>query len=601
MKKKAVIENHIRQYHKSVIEAYQLGNVESSYYQPICALLSAFGCGARDMSGKRGGQAGENVDIKLWYNLAEITETDPFAAVEVKKVAGIDARARGSQIQALAERYGNVILTDNLRWYFYNLENGKAKYYTAVELIASEAGILKLREENIELFECLIKDFILKDPATIKSSKKLAEYMAAHARTIRSGIKGILKEGADGQPLVNERQAKLPMFGEIYSLYIKIKEGLQPYLDTATFADMYAQTIVYGLFIARYNDVNPANYNRYEAIGNLRKESALLKLFFSHIALATNQHPTLEAVIDKLCRIYRITDVAMLLDKDEEKDTIIHFYEEFLSFYDPGLRKTLGVFYTPYQVVRYMVRMVDRILTNDFHIEGGFSNNDTVEIELKSNPHMEGKKEITTITRKVPRVSILDPALGTATFHAEIIKHVKDTYFSGCREPFWREYILDGGGSLLSRLIGFEIMMTSYVVAHLKVRRTIHETLGAVGAAIDIPQSRIFLTNTLSPPQVALEEAAQMSLFAISDFSGAVTEEARQADKWKSRRPVKVIIGNPPYNVSSTTTYDYSSYRTETDGLTEAPGQAVLYHQGHRHPGHDADPAAAQRLHGRGS
>ena len=139
---------------------------------------------------------------------------------------------------------------------------------------------------------------------------------------------------------------------------------------------------------------------------------------------------------------------------------------------------------------------------------------------------------------------------------------MKDTYFSGARGVFYSDYINDING-LLSRMIGFEIMMTSYVVAHLNIRRTIEETLGHEPES-QLP-TNVYLTNTLAPPNSALERNEQMTLF---DFSAAITDEAYKADTWKARRPVKVIIGNPPYNAASTTPYDYSSYRTKVDGTT---------------------------------
>ena len=117
---------------------------------------------------------------------------------------------------------------------------------------------------------------------------------------------------------------------------------------------------------------------------------------------------------------------------------------------------------------------------------------------------------------------------------------------------------------MLSRLIGFEIMMTSYVVAHLKIRRTIDETLGHLPTT-QLP-TNIFLTNTLTPPMSDLERGEQLTLF---DFSAAITEEAYNADTWKTRRPIKVIIGNPPYLAASTNPYDISAYKTETDGVTD--------------------------------
>lgn len=548
-------------YFKAVCDAYRLGNVESSYNAPIMTLFTDIGCAARDLSGERKGQTGENIDIKLWHSEEEVTETEPFAGVEVKKVGGIDKRAL-SQIKTEADRYGNAILTDNLEWRFWRA--GDTEMYTGLRLIDLVNGELVLKEENIELFISLVEDFLLRDPAQIRSSTKLAEYMAMHARTIRSIISGILKDDGSGQPLVNDNQKRLPMFIELYGLYSRIQSDLRPLMTTREFADMYAQTIVYGLFIARYNDTTPDSFDRYEAIKFLQEESELLKQFFMHIAGGGRKHPTLEGVIDKLCSLYRICDISALLERDERKDTIIHFYEEFLTFYDPVLRKSLGVFYTPVQAVQYLISVVDNVLLDDFGIEGGLSNNEQITIKVPCAPYQVTKTKWSNEKQiSVPRVAILDPACGTGSFGAEIIKYVKNTYFSGSRSAFYENYIQQKDG-LLSRLIGFEIMMTSYVVAHLKIRRTIDETLGHL-PDVQLP-TNIFLTNTLAPPMSEVERGEQLTLF---DFSAAITDEAYNADTWKARRPIKVIIGNPPYLAASTTPYDISAYKTETDGATD--------------------------------
>lgn len=548
-------------YFKSVCDAYRLGNVESSYNAPIIALFTGLGSAARDLSGERKGQAGENIDIKLWHTEEDVTETEPFAGVEVKKVGGIDDRAR-AQIKTEADKYGNAILTDNLEWRFWRA--GDTKMYTGLRLIELVNEQLVLKEENVELFISLVEDFLLHDPAQIKSSTKLAEYMAMHARTIRSIISGILKDDGNGHPLVNEIQKRIPMFPELYGLYSKIQSELRPLITSREFADMYAQTIVYGLFIARYNDTTPDSFDRYEAIKFLQEESELLKQFFMHITGTGKKHPTLEGVIDKLCSLYRICNVSSLLERDERKDTIIHFYEEFLTFYDPALRKALGVFYTPVQAVQYLISTVDKILNEELGIEGGLSNNEQITIKVPCEPYQVSRKKwLSEKQISVPRVAILDPACGTGSFGAEIIKYIKKTYFSGARSAFYENYIQQENG-LLSRLIGFEIMMTSYVVAHLKIRRTIDETLGHL-PSVHLP-TNIFLTNTLAPPMSDVERGEQLSLF---DFSAAITDEAYHADTWKSRRPIKVIIGNPPYLAASTNPYDISAYKTETDGVTD--------------------------------
>ena len=396
----------ITTYFKAVCDAYRLGNVESSYNAPIMALFTDIGCAARDLSGERKGQTGENIDIKLWHSEDEVAETEPFAGVEVKKVGGIDKRAL-SQIKTEADRYGNAILTDNLEWRFWRA--GDTEMYTGLRLIELADGKLVLKEENIELFISLVEDFLLRDPAQIKSSTKLAEYMAMHARTIRSIISGILKDDGSGQPLVNDNRKRLPMFMELYGLYSRIKSDLRPLMTSREFADMYAQTIVYGLFIARYNDTTPDSFDRYEAIKFLQEESELLKQFFMHIAGTGRKHPTLEGVIDKVCSLYRICNISALLERDERKDTIIHFYEEFLTFYDPALRKSLGVFYTPVQAVQYLISVVDRVLVDDFGIEGGLSNNEQITTKVPCEPYKVTKtKWADEMTISVPRVAILE-------------------------------------------------------------------------------------------------------------------------------------------------------------------------------------------------
>jgi hypothetical protein len=172
-------------------------------------------------------------------------------------VGGIDARAK-TQAKKGASLFGYAILTDNQIWEFWRA--GEDKMYGGVRLMELIDGKLTLKNENVELFISLVQDFLLQDPAQIRSSNKLAEYMAIHAKTIRSVIIGILKEDADGQPLVDERQKRLPLFPELQGLFVRIKADLRPFLHTRSFADMYAQTIVYGLFIARYNDANSETF-----------------------------------------------------------------------------------------------------------------------------------------------------------------------------------------------------------------------------------------------------------------------------------------------------------------------------------------------------
>lgn len=545
------IKDAVKIYCEEVNKYYRAGNIESSYNKPVIDLIQSFGCTAHDFSGARSGNAGENIDIKLWHVNENINNIPPFGAIEVKKVGGKDERAR-SQILIEAKRYGNVILTDNISWEFYNSESDKL-YNGFMLLKKNSSNLFEIDESKIELFISSIKSFILKKPNSIKSSNQLAYYMAEYAKIIKSIVYTIL----------NTKKEEKPMYKELYALYSKIQEKLLPDLKINEFSDMYAQTIVYGLFIARYNDSSLETFNKGEAIANLTKESHLLKQFFQHIATSENIHPTLETTINKLCELFALTNLNEMLAQYEKKDAIVHFYEDFLGYYDIEQKKKFGAYYTPVPVVDYMIGMVDDLLVKDFNIDNGLANNDTINITVKCDEYIERKKLKNEKEISVPKVAILDPACGTGTFGAEIIKYIKEKYFSGGNEIFYSKWLHDKNG-LMSRLISFEIMMTSYVIAHLKLRRTLIETLDGKDLENDI-KTNIYLTNTLAKPKSILERNAQLSFF---DFSGAITEEAEQADKWKCRRPLRVIIGNPPYLAASKNEYDISNYKFETDGKT---------------------------------
>ncbi len=545
------IKTALEKYCEEVNKYFKVGNIESSYNKPVIDLIQSFGCTAHDFSGQRSGETGENIDIKLWHDDEDINTIPPFGAIEVKKVGGEDERAK-KQILIEAKKYGNVILTDNMVWKFYNDESDNM-YNGFILLKQNEQKEFEVDETKVELFISSIKNFILKRPNNIKNSSKLAYYMAEYAKTIKTIVFNIL----------NGDSSK-PMYSELFALYSKLKQDLLPDLSINDFSDMYAQTIVYGLFIARYNDNSLETFSKGEAISNLTKESHLLKQFFQHVATTDNLHPTLDTAINKLCELFSLTDLKKLLDQYEKKDAIIHFYEDFLGYYDMNQKKSFGAYYTPVPVVDYMVRMVDELLVNEFNIINGLANNDTITITVKSDEYVERKKIKNERDIEVPKVAILDPACGTGTFGSEIIKFVKEKYFSNGNEIFYSKWLQDKN-SLMSRLISFEIMMTSYVIAHLKMRRTLIDTLNGESLNSDI-RTNIFLTNTLAEPKSLLEKNAQLSLF---DFSGAITEEAEQADKWKCRRPIQVIIGNPPYLAASKNEYDISVYKFETDGKTK--------------------------------
>ena len=216
------------------------------------------------------------------------------------------------------------------------------------------------------------------------------------------------------------------------------------------------------------------------------------------------------------------------------EDPIIHFYETFLSEYDPKLRKARGVWYTPAPIVNFIVRAVDDILKTDFDLPQGLA--DTSKTKIKINLQATDRRytnNIKTIEEEIHRVQILDPATGTGTFLAEVVKHIHKK-FEG-QQGIWSKYVET---HLLPRLNGFELLMASYAMAHLKLDLLLTET----GYKPTKDQRfRVYLTNSL-------EEHHQDT---GTLFANWLSSEANEANHIKRDSPVMCVIGNPPYAVSS--------------------------------------------------
>lgn len=157
-------------------------------------------------------------------------------------------------------------------------------------------------------------------------------------------------------------------YDDIWKLYRTFREEILHDLTTHDFADLYAQTLVYGLFVARYHDSTPETFSRSEARDLVPKSNPLLRTFFDHIAGA-GYEKRLEYIVDELCEVFAHADVAKLMHgvyQKETHDPVIHFYEDFLSEYDSDLRMQRGVFYTPAPVVKFIIRAVDDVLKTHF-------------------------------------------------------------------------------------------------------------------------------------------------------------------------------------------------------------------------------------------
>jgi len=319
------------------------------------------------------------------------------------------------------------------------------------------------------------------------------------------------------------------------------KSVLLPELPVPQFADMFAQTLAYGLFAARYNHKGSGAFDRRDAAKEIPKTNPFLRKLFTMIAGPDFDDEPFIGFVNELTQVLGVTDMdAVLADfgkRTRQEDPIVHFYETFLAQYDPKLRELRGVYYTPEPVVSYIVRSVDALLREQFDCSEGLADTATV---LRSYTDEQGK----TQTERVPRVLLLDPACGTGTFTYSIIDHIRQTFRESNNAGMWSGYVRE---HLLPRLFGFELLMAPYAVAHLK--------LGMQLAALDLPPEQreewaydfksderlgVYLTNTLE--QTLGTGRAKLLL------GGFISDEANEAAKVKQDYPVMVIVGNPPYS-----------------------------------------------------
>ena len=437
--------------------------------------------------------------------------------------------------------YDNLVLTDYVEFRFYR--NGQ-KYGESIKIANYDIKSRSVSPlvENFELLEKTLSDFASSHKEPIKSGNQLARIMGGKAMRIRDNVLDMLDSDSD-------RYADLDRIQKV------VEENLIHGLTNDDFADMYAQTLVYGLFAARYNDTTLDTFSRSEARDLVPKTNPFLASFFDHIAGASFPE-RLRFIVDELCEVFSHADIHKLLTdfygkEKDNKDPIIHFYEDFLREYDSKKKMDMGVFYTPRPVVDFIVRGVDELLKSEFGILKGLSDTEKISIEKKGLDPRTGKE--VKVNKEYHRVQILDIATGTGTFLNQTIEHIYKGFIG--QEGRWQSYVTE---NLLPRLHGFELMMASYTIAHLKLGMTLHDT-----GATDINQRLgVYLTNTLD---ASVDYANQNTLFGLMD---SIASEAKDASRIKSEYPIMCVIGNPPYSgISQNKNYtDNTAYKVEPGG-----------------------------------
>ncbi len=426
-------------------------------------------------------------------------ENTPVAYLETKDIGDPDlrgARQNKEQFDRYKQGLDFVVFTDFLHFLLYQ----EGESLLEVRVAEQDGDRLAPLPDADAQFAELVAYLRDAQPVPITSPKRLALLMAGKAQLLARSVQVVLKDPTSDAGY------------DLHQQLLRIKNVLMSNVSPAEFADWYAQTLIYGLFAARYHANDVDTFSREEAAKLIPKSNPFLRKLFQRIGVY-DLDVRVAWIIDDLVGIFGVTDVRALLDANkEERDPVMLFYEDFLTAYNPERRKARGVYYTPAPVVSFIVRIIDDLLQKEFGLKEGLADHSQAA---------DGKH----------RLQILDPATGTGTFLVGVVRAIYRK-FSG-QTGVWNNYVKE---HLLPRLHGYEILMAPYAMAHLNLEYVFRET-GATH--LDDARYGIYLTNTLEDAHF------DGNLFSPID------QEAKAVSLLKQNMHVMVMLGNPPYNVSS--------------------------------------------------
>ena len=395
---------------------------------------------------------------------------------------------------------------------------------------------------------------------TIRDASTLTVQLALEAQGIRNRILEILNVES--------------LNGYVHLLYDKFRNTLIHDMTETQFADMYAQTVVYGLFSARCMDRTQDSFNAAEAVDCIPNTNPFLKSLMDE-CLGMESRSRLsfdELEISNVVELlkYANTD-AIIADFNRQtgggrEDPVIHFYEEFLTAYDKTQKVQRGVYYTPQPVVNFIVRAVDTIIKKDFGFEDGLASTatKTIKVMRQSKRKVNNLRTQVEDTEEVPAIQVLDPATGTGTFIRQTILQIYENFKEKNKglspaelKKAWNAYVPE---HLLPRINAFELMMAPYAVAHMKLAMILRDTGYDF---ISDSRLQVYLTNSVEEPG---DSDMQLSL-----WSDPLAAESIAANAVKKNTGLNIVIGNPPYSVSSSNRGEWilqllSSYK---EGLNE--------------------------------
>lgn len=490
----------LKAYFKRLFDVTKRGDAtEQSYYSSLEELLKSYAVSIGkkhvDVTTIPKKTDAGNPDFRVWDGKQQIIG---YIEAKAPTTEYLDQIETSGQLKRYLHIFPNLLLTNFFEFRLYR--NGVLidKVLTGRPYVIHKLKTVPPVEKETEFLKLLEKFFSFSLPK-VYDAKNLAVELAKRTR--------FLKDEVIAQELEEEEKRGK---GNILGFYEAFQKFLIHGLTKEDFADLYSQTITYGLFAARTRTEN--GFNRKLAYDKIPKTIGILRDVFRFISLGDLPKP-MEWIIDDISDVLATTDVYKLLDEyfnqHKGKDPVVHFYETFLAEYDPKMREKRGVYYTPEPVVSYIVRSLHHILKEYFDKKDGFASQS---------------------------VTVLDPAAGTLTFLAEAAKLAAEEFTSkygeGKKAGFIKEHIL-------KNFYAFELMMAPYAVGHLKMSFLLEE-LGYKLQSDD--RFKLYLTNTLE-----MEELAQTELPGMISLS----EESHLAGKVKKEQPILVVLGNPPYSVSS--------------------------------------------------
>ena len=506
----------IAEYLDQVRAAYESGHATEHSYRPaLHALFESIDPALTVINEPKKSEGGMP---DFLFNRGDV----PFGWAEAKDIDKDVIRLKGYSIEQrkrYERAYPNLIYTNGVDFEF--VRDGESVHFVS---IADFLMGLQPRPERFEELERHLKLFAEQKPISIRSAAKLAEMMAAKAEIIKEELEIALADD--------------PEFRSGLGVQFKsFKANLLPALTPDEFADLYAETITYGMFAARFHDTDLNTFSRQEAMEDLPASNPFLKGLFQYIA-GPSLPKRLEYIVDDLVQVMRASDPHSLF-RDFGKftarnDPFVHFYEDFLAAYNPKKRKSRGVWYTPEPVVDFIVRAVDDVLKTEFGLADGLADTSKVTVDWDTG-QTDKKGKPVTIKKDVHKVQILDPATGTGTFLAKAVQLISDRVKA--RAPGkWSGYVEQ---DLLPRLHGFELLMASYAMCHMKLDMMLDQT-GYKPSATP-PRLSVWLTNALEPAEREVRDL----------FFAPLAEEARGASEVKRQTPIMCVIGNPPYSGES--------------------------------------------------